>query len=375
MTLRLRLMLIFALHAVLVGGLFSRLAEVQRSLGLSEAAFGLVLTAVPLGGVVGTLLSPGLVRRLGTRRALLSGFILAGSTPVLVGTALGWLSLFAGIFAFGVMMAITSITSNVEADRVGLATGAPMIARSHGSWGLGFLLCSVLASLAIRGGVTPMQQFWVMFAVAVAAGSLLIAPLRESPERPHGRGGGGQRLAVPDSATWRVLSYALSGMVLEGITRNFSVIYLRDGFGAADWVAALALPAFVITQTLGRFVTDPLIARLGEVRFTRALSVVSLIGLAALAGTGSLWVALAACAVIGLGASASIPIATVALARGVMRPVAESVAAFAIVQSGVGLVAPVIYGWAAGAVDHRFALALMLPLPVLAWIRARRISG
>lgn len=367
-------MLIFGLHAVLVGGLFSRLAEVQQSLGLSEAWFGLALTAVPLGGLVGTFLSPGLIRRIGTRRVLLAGFALAGATPVLAGAATGWLGLFAGIFAFGVMMAITSIASNVEADRVALASGAAMIARSHGSWGLGFLLCSLLASLAIRAGVTPMQQFWLMFLVAAAAGAWLLVPLRESPERPHDGRPGGQRLALPDRATWLVLSYALSGMVLEGVTRNFSVIYLRDGFGAADWLAALALPAFVVAQTLGRFVTDPLIARLGEARFSRALSVISLIGLAGLAVTGSLWVALAACAVIGLGASATIPMATVALARGARRPVAESMAAFAVVQSGVGLIAPVIYGWAAGAVDHRFALALMLPLPVLAWLCARHIA-
>ena len=377
-------MLMFGLHAVLVGGLFSRLAEVQRALGLNEAAFGLALTALPLGGFVGTMISPGLIEALGPRRLLLAGFAVAGATPVLAGTAWDWGSLFAALFAFGLMMALTSIGSNVEADRVALATNAPMIARSHGSWGIGFLLASGLAALAIRAGITPMQQFWLMFGVAVAGAVALIGPLRESPARPYGRAGPVRpygraeqagRLALPDGATWRVLSFALCGMVLEGVTRNFSVIYLRDGFGAADWVAALALPAFVIPQTFGRFATDPLIARMGVVRFTRVLSVISLIGLLALVFTGSLWVALAACAVIGLGASAAIPIATVALARGASRPVAESVAAFALVQSGVGLVAPVIYGMVAGALDHRYAMALMLPLPILAWIRARQVAG
>ena len=373
--LRLRIMILFGLHAMLVGGLFARLAEVQRALGLSEQMFGLALAALPIGGFAGTIMAPGLAERHGTRRLMLAFYPLAAIIPALVGAAAGFAGLFAGLFAFGLVLAATSIASNVEADRVALATNAPLIARSHGTWGIGFLVSSLLSALAIRAGISPMQQFWVMAAVLGLGASIIIWPLRQSPPRPHKRNGPQPRIALPDRTTWTVLGFALSGMVLEGVTRNWSVIYLRDAFGATDWVAALALPAFVITQTMGRFATDPLAARFGDAAFSRALSACALLGLVGLIFTGSIWVALLACAVIGLGCASTMPMATVAIARDTARPSAESVAAFAIVQSGVGLAAPVIYGLAAGAVDHRFALALLMPLPVLAWLWARKISA
>ena len=63
-------MLIFSIHALNVGSLFSRIAEIQRELDLTEAAFGLVLAGIPIGALIGSLLVSRMIRA-----------PLSGSTP------------------------------------------------------------------------------------------------------------------------------------------------------------------------------------------------------------------------------------------------------------------------------------------------------
>ena len=65
-------MMVFAIHAGIVGSLFSRIAEIQLSLNLQEAQLGIALVGVPLGVFVGSPFVSRLVERMGTRKTLLT---------------------------------------------------------------------------------------------------------------------------------------------------------------------------------------------------------------------------------------------------------------------------------------------------------------
>lgn len=368
-------MLLFGLHAAVVGALFSRIAEIQRALGLDELAFGWVMVGLPAGFIAGTFAAAPISQALGIRRQLLAAFPLAALTPLLAGLSPGFWPLLAALAAFGAMTAVANLGVNVEADRLALATGRPMIARCHGAWGLGFLAVTSLGALAIRADVSPLAQFWGLFVLIGIATLILIAPLQPSPPRAHQRSGKSPLLALPDRASFLVMGFALSGIVWELITRSWSVIYLRDMFGTSDWVASLSLPVLVLAQTAGRFLSDGWSARAGEVTVARALSLITLAGGCLLVATASVPLALAACALIGLGTSVTFPMAMSALTRHPNRPAAESLAAFTVLQNVVGLVAPPAFGLAAASFDLRLALALLLPLPLIALIHARELRG
>jgi predicted MFS family arabinose efflux permease len=366
-------MLVFGLHAMIVGGFFSRIAEVQRELGFSETTFGLVLTGVPVGVILGTLVVSRLVEGWGTRRVMAVNFTLFAMATLAAGAVSGFGGFFAALAAFGFTLSLANVAMNVEADRVALATDRPMISKSHGTWGLGFLLATAGAALAIRAGVTPEQQFWVVAGIVLLAVAVLILPLAESPPRKFARSGPPPRFAMPDRGNLLILAFAASGILLEGITRSWSVIYLRDAFGAADWVAALTLPSIVVMQTAGRFLSDTMARRLGEIGLARMMSSVTLAGVVLLVLTPSITLALLACALIGFGISITHPMATVANARRPDRPASENVAAFASLQNVLAFLGPSGFGLIAGATDLRVALACLLPLPFLAWYFAKEL--
>ncbi len=366
-------MLVFAMHAIIVGSLFSRIAEIQRALGLSEQAFGWVMTGMPMGFMAGTLVAARLTDAFGTRKLAVLTFPLTALTPLMAGYATGFWTLLAALSAFGVMTSLANLAMNVEADRLALATGRPMIAKSHGTWGVGFLIVTSLATLAIRGGVPPLAQFWTLFGVILIGTLVVVAPLRESPPRAHQRAGSEPHIALPDRASFLIMGFAMSGIVWEIITRSWSVIYLRDVFGASDWVATLSLPVLVLTQTAGRFLSDDWSSRFGLVAVARALSLITALGVCLLVLTGSIALALLACALIGLGTSVTFPMAMLAVAHRPDRPAAEGMAAFTVLQNLLGFVAPPLFGLAAASTDLRVALALMLPLPFIAWWYAREL--
>lgn len=368
-------MLVFLLHAVLFGSFGARLAEVQRDLGLTPSAFGLALAGQPIGFIAGTFISARINERFGNRRSLLWVFILSAPMPMLVAQVQGFWPVFAALFIFGLIPSFANVAMNVEADRVAHATGKPVLSRSHGVWGLGFLMASGISVLAIRAGVTPMQQFGAVALVSVLAALVVILPMVESPARAHARAGAARTIALPDRMSFLMMGFATFGIVSEIIARSWAVIYLRDAFQTADWIAAAALPTFIAMQTTGRLLADPMVARMGEVGLGRALAMTGFIGLVLLITAPNVELALIGTALTGLGSSAIYPLAIAALARRTERPAGESMAGFSILQNLAFLIAPALFGFAAEGMDLRWAMALFLPLPVIGYFYARVLRG
>lgn len=369
---RARVMVLFALNAVLNAGMLSRLAEVQRDLRLNESQFGWAIAALPLGVLFAMQVAPAAARRLGTRQLLLVSFALSAITPPVFGLLPDFTSLLLAMIGYGFITSLAGVAMNVEADVVARATGRPLMSKSHGAWSAAFMVTSAAGALAIRLGATPMQQFLAVMVFMLAGTVLFVAPMAEGARvtgRPPVR-----RIVLPDRMTLRIMGFGILSVIVEVIVRNWSIIYLRDTFGAADWIAALSLPAFIALQTLGRFLSDDVAARIGDVRLGRLLAAITLAGLLLLGLAGSTAMGLIACAVIGLGVSSSYPITVTAAARDRHRSQTEAVAAFIILQNLLAFAAPVVFGLAAEASSQRLALFLLLPVPVIAWVFARELG-
>ena len=371
-TRRLTVMLAFAVHGATVATFFSRVAELRLTMQLSEAQLGLALVGIPAGVLVGSLIISGVIERHGTRDTLLPALPLFAGGLVAAGLAVGAASLFAALFVFGFGLTAANIPNNVEADRVEVATGRRLINRGHGSWGVGFLLATLLGTVAVAAGIAPLVHFLLVFAAVTATAFGVLGAMQPSPPRAHGGGVRPvRRLTLPTVGVLLVMGFALSGFLLESSARSWSVIYLHDDFAVADWVSTLTLPAFVVTQTLGRFVADPLIDRHGPVRVARVLTVISAVGLALAVAVTSVPLVLAGFALVGLGISTSQPQVMSAAARLGDRPSSENVAAFSTLQTLVSFAAPPLFGLAASAYGVRASFALLLVLPVIALPFAR----
>lgn len=332
------------------------------------------MTGMAVGVLLGLPISAALCDRLGNRRLNLAMFGLSALILPTVALASGFWTLFLAVMVLGFATSLANQAMNIEADRLAYATGKPLIALSHAVWGLGFLVFSSLGALAIWAGLSPLVQF-VWGSLAIFTGlALIVAPFRDSLPRPA-TGAKVARVAWPDGANLRLLAFGASGLVGEMVLRNWSVIYLRDLFGAADWLAALTQPLFVLAQTSGRFALAGSAARFGVATVARTLTAVTLTGITLMALAGNIPLAMIGCGLIGLGTAATYPLCFSALARMTNRSSGENMAGFSILQNLMWLVTPPLFGFVAQGIDLRVALALMLPLPILAWFHVRQVSS
>jgi MFS family permease len=369
-----RVMAAFALHATTVGSLFARLPEVQKALGLSEATFGIVLMGMPVGVVLGSILISPLVGTWGPKRLLLLGIPLIGAVLPLTTLASSAATLCAALFVFGLAFATSNVAINVEADRVEAAEGRRILSRCHGWWALGFLATALVSAGLIRIGVPPAGQFVGLFLLLLLLVPAALIPLPVSTPRA-GAAGTGRRFALPGRSTLLIGGFALAGIVLEGTTRSWAVIYVRDAFGAADWLAALALPAIVVTQTAGRFAGDGLVERFGATTAARMIALALLAGVVAITLAPVVAAVLAGFMLVGLGVSTVLPQSFSAAARWGDRPAAEGMAAFATLSTLIGFLGPPVFGMAAEWLGLRAAFALFIPLPLISLIFAGYLAA
>ena len=364
----------FVFHSFAVGTLFARIAEVQRYLDLSEDQFGLTLMGFTGGVFLGSTAISGLVDRVGPCRLILWIAPTFAASILPVGLVVNSLTLFAAMFGVGLALAVTNIAMNVEADRFEASTGQRIMNRCHGFWGVGYLASTSIASGLIALNVSLLVHFLGLFAVAVLVSLFVFRGMIDSPARVANKSTGKRLVAVPTLPIILILGFGISGMWLEGATRFWSVIYLRDVFNEPEWLSALSLTALIATQTLGRFLADDWIDHYGAVAVARTLSLVSLTGLVMVVFAGSTALVFVGLALIGLGISTVHPQSLSAAAQLGDRPAGENVAALSALQTLIVFAGPPVFGFVGSEFGLRAAFGVALPLPILALYFARYLA-
>ena len=368
------IVLVFLLHALSQGGLFSRLPDMQQALGIDAATLGLALLGQPAGAILTFLFASAVVERIGTRLIILVAIPVMALTMVLIALAPSAFAMGIGFALYGAVFGLSNISINVEADRVEAQSGRRVMNTCHGVWSVGLLTASLIGT-AMRGlGVAPALHFALIVPVVVVGIALVGWPMRTAPPRAHSAPAKAIRIAVPTRMTLLLLGYAVASALLEGGLRNWSVIFMRDSFSAPAWVDTLTLPAFMTAQSIGRLLADRAVTRWGPVRLARGLAVVALAGLLLVIFSTHLVVALIGFAMIGIGVCVAFPLSTSAAARLGDRPASENVAALTMSQQILLLGAPALLGLIATVWSIRLTFAVLLPPLLLAIYLAKYLA-
>ncbi|WP_394787985.1 MFS transporter [Rhodoferax sp.] len=359
----------FFLYSFGLGGIFPRLGEIQRGMGVGEGALGLALIGTAAGTLVSLTLASKLLERIGYRRALLALTPMIAAFFAIASWASGPLVLFCCLVPAGLCIGMVEVVVNVEADRVEHQLGRRIMNRAHAFWSFGFFAAGLLGAGIAQLGISPQLHLAAMVPVVLAATFLLLgrftpAPLRETSteEAPH--------FARPTWAILALVCVTLSAMLLEGAGADWSAIYMRNVFAAAPWVCGLAVAAGAFAQAVMRFFADGLVERFSPVVFARCL--LSVLGcgalLVTLAPTPAL--ALLGLALMGVGTSGIFPLAMSAAAQRIDRPAAVNVAALAQISFVVFLLGPPLLGQVAEHFGVRTLYGVCLPFVLLSLLAA-----
>jgi hypothetical protein len=373
---RLAVSILFAVNGALFANVVPRLPAVKTDLGLSNSAFGAALAFSPVGALLAGATASVLVARVGSGRlaALCGGSY--GTLLALVGLAPAWASLAGALLVIGALDSVMDVAMNAHGLRVQQVYGRSILNGFHAWWSIGAVAGGVTGATAAALDIAVPLHLGVV-GLLLGATSVVAVRFRlpgpdpgvpdvshvpnvtnvidEAGNRPAPNDGVGP---MPDRAGWRVAraliplgAFGVLAAIVEDVPSSWGAVYLRDAFGATPGVAGLGYVAFTAAMTVGRLGNDRLVDRHGLARVARAGAGLAGIGLTAALLIDSVGAAIAGFAAAGLGASSSYPALFAAAGnRPGVRP-ADGIAFASWLGRAGFLVAPLLVGFVADAVN------------------------
>jgi MFS family permease len=363
----------FFLYAATLGGILSRLADVQRNMDVAEGALGVGLLGMALGTQIALVLGGGLVERLGLRRTILCATPVLALGQIAASTMPGIPGFFLCLMVAGFAVGMLEIVLNLEADRAEFALGRRIMNRAHSFWSFGFFASGLSGALGAALGLSPTLNLVLLNAVTLTLTLWLMSGVRPAPHRFAHSGAPPPRFVAPTPAILGLVLVTLSAMLMEGAGNDWSIIYMRDTFGTPAWISTFAFATGALAQALTRLFADPFIDRFGPETVARTLLKVLGVGSLIVTFSPAPALSLAGFALMGIGTAVIFPLAVSAAAQRTDRPAAVNIAALAQTSFVIFLIAPPLLGFIAEHFGIRSAFGLGLPLVALSLVLVRSL--
>lgn len=348
--------LVFASDSLLFGSWVAHIPHIKQKLALTDGELGLTLFAMPAGLLTMNPLTGYIVGKLGQARACFwaaIGLSVAMCLPINAPNV--WV-LALGLYLVGLCSALINVAMNTLATDVEKSSGLSIMSSCHGMWSVGGMVGSSVAGAVIALHLPPEIHLPVMGALVLLL-TLFLRPTLESI--PVQASEAQASFVMPNVNLLLMILIGLALAMGEGTAFDWSAVYLRDTLGASSQVAALGFGAFSLTMTLGRFMGDSLIPRLGPKRFLQVGGLVAALGLFLAVLVPIPLVALLGFALLGAGCSLGAPILYAAALRVPGIPPAAGLATFATFSFIGFLAGPPIIGFVADAFGLPWGIAFV----------------
>ncbi|SFV27408.1 Fucose permease [Devosia crocina] len=361
--------------ALTMGGLLSRLPDLQTKFGLTEGQVGLLLITMSFGVLCGLTVSGGIVQRLGARLSTMIAVFGASALYALVPWMPSAPLAAPFLFCAGILAGSLEITANVEADRHEAALGRRIMSRVHGMWSLGFFVTALIAAIVRQLQISVELHMLATFLVVLASGWIVFSPMQNAPRRPEDHGAEAPHFAFPTVGLLPLCLLGAAPLFVEGAGVDWSAIYMRDVFAVEPFVGGLSVTLFSLAIAIGRLSMDRVVEIFSPRRVARVLLVLAVFGLVLVASAVHPAMALAGFVLAGIGCSSIYPLAISAAARRTDRPPSVNVAALSQMTFVVFFAGPPLLGFIAEHFGIRLSYSVVVPVLIAAFFTTSRLAG
>lgn len=337
-------------------------------LGISAAQAGLHGTAMAVGAIVASFVTPLLVRAQGRRGAIVvaGAAVLVGVVALVAAPSLPWSLAAMAVLAWGGNVSISSAQAGLALQHGSKASAALTEGNGVGS-SVGLLgPLAVGACVAVGWGWRPAVAVTAVLALATAlvvsripVGGAMTPPHVDAPA-PPARGAARTGSRVP---AWCFLVTLVAAISMEFATTYWATGLVIEQTGAGAGIAAATTAGLVAGMSAIRFVVGPLSLRVPPTLLLAVAFVVAIGGWAILWTATTPWVAMVGLVVAGFGYGATYPL-SVALLLATAPGRADAMQARATLVGGLAIgVAPFALGALSDVVGTHQAF---LVVPVVA---------
>ncbi len=371
-TLRLAVGAMFFMAGLSFSSWASRIATVQQTMGLSDAALGAVLFSLPVGLMCSLPFSGWIITKIGSRRLLIGALMVYAVALVTLGLAQNTFQLIICLVCFGFSSNAVNIAVNTQAVAAEELYQRPILASFHGLWSLAGFTGAGIGTFMIANKIAPVYHFLLML-VVIGVGVLVAARHLKDDKVANA----GPTFVMPDKSLIKLGLIAFCSMICEGAMFDWSVIYFKKVVLAPEAMVGIGFTAFMATMAGGRFIADWFAHRFGLKRTLQVSGALTATGLAIAVIFPYVYTAIAGFLLVGAGVSSVVPM--VYSAAGKSKTMLPGVALAAVSTIGfMGfLVGPPIIGFIAGIATLRasFVLIALMGLSVVVVSTKARIDS
>jgi MFS family permease len=353
-TLRIAVAAMFFMTGLCFSSWTSRIATIQQTLDLSEAALGGVLFALPVGLMCSLPFSGWIITKIGSRNLLVAALVVYSLSLVTLGLAQNVIQLVICLVIFGFSSNAVNISVNTQAVAAEELYKRPILASFHGLWSLAGFTGGLIGVFMMRMHIIPWHHFAIILGIIVLVVFITIPYLKNDKVVDSG-----PVFVMPDNSLIKLGAIAFCSMICEGAMFDWSVIYFKKVVLAPiDWIGA-GFTAFMATMALGRFVADSFAHRFGLKRTMQLSGMLTATGLLIAVIFPHFYTALIGFLFVGAGVSSVVPM--VYSAAGKSKTMKPGVALAAVSTLGfMGfLIGPPIIGFIAGLATLRASFTLI----------------
>ncbi|NHA06856.1 MFS transporter [Mucilaginibacter sp. HC2] len=332
----------------------SRIATVQQDMGLSDAALGAVLFALPVGLMCSLPFSGWIITKIGSRKLLISALLVYSVALVTLGLAQNPFQLIICLICFGFSSNAVNISVNTQAVITEELYQRPILASFHGLWSSAGFVGAGVGTFMIANHVAPYLHFLIMM-VVIMIGVIVAARYLKDDKVANA----GPVFVMPDSSLIKLGVIAFCSMICEGAMFDWSVIYFKKVVLAPTALVGVGFTAFMLTMAGGRFFADKFAHRYGLKRTLQVSGTLTATGLLFAVAFPHVYTAIAGFLLVGVGVSSVVPM--VFSAAGKSKTMQPGVALAAVSTIGfLGfLVGPPLIGFIAGLATLRASFILI----------------
>jgi MFS family permease len=356
-TIRLAVSLFYFAQGLCFASWASRIPEIKTYLNLSDAALGSILLALPVGQLLTMPISARLVAIYGSKKVLTyaSPFYALCLTNIALATQ-GW-HLAICLFLFGIAGNICNIALNTQGVTVEKFYGKPINSSFHGTWSLGLFTGAFVSLLFVNLHITAMVHFWIMAGLVWAhifinQRFLLYAKPVQTENKP-------KLFMKPEGMLVQLGIIAFCSMATEGAMMDWSGVYFKEIVEAPAKLIILGYATYAGTMTIGRFIGDRFIAKIGRKRMLQISGLTISLGMAIAVIFPNIVTATMGFILLGFGVSVIIPLTyTVAGNYGKLPPSVAIAMVSSIGYFGF-LMGPPLIGYISELFNLRYSFAFV----------------
>jgi MFS family permease len=337
----------------------SRIATVQQTMGLSDAALGAVLFSLPVGLMCSLPFSGWIITKIGSRKLLISALLLYAIALVSLGLAQNTFQLIICLVCFGFSSNAVNIAVNTQAVATEELYQKPILASFHGLWSLAGFTGAGIGTFMIANGVAPFHHFLLML-VVIAIGVIVAARYLKDDKVASA----GPVFVMPDRSLIKLGVIAFCSMICEGAMFDWSVIYFKKVVLAPTALVGIGFTTFMFTMAGGRFVADWFAHRFGLKRTLQVSGTLTATGLLIAVAFPYVYTAMAGFLLVGAGVSSVVPMVYSAAGKSKTMQPGVALAAVSTIGFMGFLIGPPIIGFIAGIATLRASFVLIAAMGV-----------